>query len=189
MLVDRLTRARLAVRAINEQYLQVVAAKLADQESGRFRRAVLAEAYPSIYRPTLGEEAFEAVGKLTGLNADQLAAIEALRTDYDTHLAEINQRLMRTIRAQQPKRLRESIEHAIAVTEGSDDPIEENSEVRDTITDDFRRRQQLDARTMRSLYGLLRPEQLAGLPSIPEIDLAEPITSEHADETLDSDDE
>ena len=61
----------------------------------------------------------------------------------------------------------------------------ERTAARDTITDDFRRRRQLDARTLRSLYALLTSRQIAKLPKIPEIDLAEPVTAEHSEGGVD----
>ena len=60
--------------------------------------------------------------------------------------------------------------------------------VKRTITDDFRRRRQLDGRTMRSLYGMLTEAQIGKLPKIPEIDLAEPVTAEHSEGALEEED-
>lgn len=187
MLVDRATRARLAIRSLNEQYREMIAGELNDPQAAAFRRSALAAAYPTVYRRTLGEEAFAQAQELDPISENVRIAITALQADYLQQLGRINDRIARTIRDQQPRRLREAIEQAVAELTAAEFPGE-RSEARDTITDDFRRRQQLDGRTMRSLYGMLTEAQIAKLPKIPEIDLAEPVTAEHSEGGLDEED-
>ncbi|MDY7107492.1 MAG: hypothetical protein SYC29_02540 [Planctomycetota bacterium] len=180
MLTDRAIRARIAVRALNEQYRDLIAGELSEPQAARFRRAALEVSYPTVYRRTLGEEVFEQVMQFDELGADLRAAVEAMKIDYDQQLGRINDRIARTIRSQQPKHVREAIEQAIADSAeaaGADDA----PTARDTIADDFRRRQQLDVRTLRTLYGLLTPGQVAGLPKIPGFDITQPVTAEHAE--------
>jgi hypothetical protein len=179
-LTGRMTRARVAVRDVNERFTELIASQLEAPSSESFRRAALAESYPRVYRPTLGEQAFKRTLELDGLNDDVRTAILALETEYRAQLDRINVRIASTIRRQQPRAPRESIDRAIALLD-EDQPMgmPDPSEARDTITDDFRTRQQLDARTMRTLYSMLTPDQVALLPKIPEIDLAEPVTAEH----------
>jgi len=187
MLVDRATRARLTIRRLNEQYREMIAGELSDPQASAFRRSALAAAYPTVYRQTLGEEAFAQALQLDSISGDVRAAITTLHADYLQQLGRINDRIVRTIRDQQPRRVREAIEQAVAELTAAEFPSE-RSAAPDTITDDFRRRQQLDARTMRSLYALLTPGQIAGLPKIPEIDLAEPVTAEHSEGGPDEED-
>lgn len=180
MLVDRATRARIAIRRLNEQYREMITGELSHPHAAAFRRSALAAAYPTVYRRTLGEEAFAQALQLDSISGDVRAAITTLHADYLQQLGRINDRIVRTIRDQQPRRLRKAIEQAVAELTAVEFPGK-RSEARDTITDDFRRRRQLDARTMRSLYALLTPGQIAKLPKIPEIDPAEPVTAEHSE--------
>jgi hypothetical protein len=180
MLVDRAIRARTAIRSLNEQYRETIAGEVDDPFAAAFRHSALTASYPSVYRRTLGEEAFAQALQLDSINEDVRIAITALQADYLQQLGRINDRIARTIRAQQPRRMRETIEQAVAELTSEQFPAEHTA-ARDTITDDFRRRRQLDARTMRSLYSMLTPAQIAGLPPIPEIDLAEPVKAEHSE--------
>jgi len=187
MLVDRATRARTTIRRLNEQYREMITGELSHPQAGAFRRSALAAAYPTVYRRTLGEEAFAQALQLDSISGDVRAAITTLHADYLQQLGRINDRIVRTIRDQQPRRVREAIEQAVAELTAAEFPSE-RSAARDTITDDFRRRQQLDGRTLRSLYGMLTEAQIAKLPKIPEIDLAEPVTAEHSEGGLDEED-
>ena len=67
------------------------------------------------------------------------------------------------------------------MTEGEEFDLTASNAAREAITAGFRARQQLDMRTMRSLYALLTAEQRAQLPRMPEVDVAEPVTAEHLD--------
>ncbi|MHC5114340.1 MAG: hypothetical protein ACYTGP_07925 [Planctomycetota bacterium] len=179
-LVERMVRARIALRSLNEQYLDVIAEQLDAADARRLRREARAAAFPRIFRDTQGEQAFAAILELDDLDPDVRRATGELHEQYRLEVGEINDRLVRAIRKQQAENFRRTIERAIAVMTSADEDAMFDDEA--SIAADFRIRQALDARTMRTLYGMLPPEQVAGLPRIPDVDVAEPVVAEHLDE-------
>jgi hypothetical protein len=176
-LVDRITRARMNVRRINDQYTQMLADQLGGEAGKIFRAEALATSYPTVYRQTTGQKAIGEALALDGLSAETIVAIEEMRTAHALELQSINERIVHLLRDQQPKALRESVERVFKLMAGEPDPEMEPSEVRMAIAAGFRDRQQLDVRTMKSIYSLLTERQVAKLPRIPDVDVAEPVTS------------
>jgi hypothetical protein len=177
---DRVTRARTAVRALNDRTALAIEAALPAPQAGAFRAEALAAAHPRIHRTTLARQAFAAAAALEGLDADVRSSMEELRTAYDDQLRPINERLERTIRREQTGELRRQVERAVASIEDREIPDDADAG-RDAILGDFRARQQLDLRTMRTLYRMLPPERIAELPKMPVADVADPVTSEHVE--------
>ena len=181
-LADRVTKARMAIRDLNERYAEVIAGRLSGERVPRFRGKVLEMSYPRVYRRTLGRQAFDEALALEGLDADVRATIDARYKSYMLQLDEMNRRLARAIREEQPKELTGSVKRAAAMMEGEAYDLAARDAARREIIEGFRGRRELDVRTMRSVYSMLTAEQRARLPRIPVVDVAEPVTAEDADE-------
>ncbi len=175
-LVDRVSRARIAVRTTNDQFTEVIASELGGETGDQFRGSALAESFPQVYRLTNGQRALGKALELDELDADVREAIGAIASNHDMQLAEVNDRIARTLRRQQPNRLKEEIEQVLKI--GEPGRVTIKSDVSDRIKDDFKARQQLDVRAMSSAYRLLSKGQVARLPRIPSVDAGEPVSSE-----------
>jgi hypothetical protein len=177
-LADRITKARLAVRTINEQFAELLASDLPDEAATAFRAAFLHAAYPRVYRETLAARCFKEAAKLTDLTDSVRKSLNELAAGYDLQLGELNQRLRLAIRDQDASELKDTLDRVIAEVNASS---EEDVTIGggNSIAEDFQRRQELDMRSVKSLYAMLLPEQIAKLPRIPELDVSEPVQGSH----------
>jgi len=167
-IVDRATKLRLGVRAINEQYTDEFAYKLSPDASTRFRNEVLRDSYPRVYRKTRGERAFEAARRLEGIDEDTLLSILEIEGAYRVELDAANERIRRAIRKYQPGESRRSIEQIALMMAGQSDGIAYGmSHDDDPIHAAFKKRREIDASHVKRLYDTLTPEQVEKLPKIP----------------------
>jgi hypothetical protein len=178
-LAERLTKSRLAVRAVNDQFADTFAAALPQEKVGEFRNANLVASYPRVYRATLATRSFAEATKLEDMSADQRTALSELTANYTMELGELNDRLRRAIREQDENDLRTTLESVIkAATAAPEDDISIGGA--SSIAADFQKRRELDVRYMKSLYGILSPQQVAKLPRVPDADVSERVTGEHS---------
>jgi hypothetical protein len=175
--VDRVTRARTAVRSVNDETVILIAERLEPEDAASFHERVLETFHPQIYGETIGERAFDAVGGLDGLDPTTHASIAEMHEAYRREIDVLNERLRRTTRREQAESLRRSIESVLAMMEGEPPSLDTAAALDEELTAAFRRRQALDARTMRTLYAVLPPDRREGLPRIPVTDIAEPVES------------
>ncbi len=177
-LADRLTKSRLAIRAVNDQFSQLLATAIPDDKQAAFRETFLQTSYPRVYRRTLAQSSFDDARKLTDLDDSVRQSIEELAASYLLELGELNDRICRAIREEDASRLTQTLQNVIDSMKS--DPADGVTIGRaTTIADDFRRRQQLDVRYMKSLHAMLSPQQVAKLPRVPELDVTEPVRGEH----------
>jgi len=173
-LADRITRARLDVRGLNDEFLPRFCAALGGSEAEGLRAAAMEASYPRVYRDTISAQAFHLALKLSDLSADQKASIEELHRAHDTELHALNDALVRRIRETQAVELPRQIERVIAAINGEDASFSSGGE-QDDLRQAFQQRQNLAVRYVRAVRGLLTPEQAAHLPEPPVTDVATPV--------------
>lgn len=165
-IVDQATRLRVAVRSVNERYADLIGQQMTAQDGAAFRRSFLKNAYPRVYRRTRANKALQAILKLDELDADTLAAANALADAYNAELEPANERLREAIHRYQPAESRRMVERLSAMMEGGTMSFGSHDED-DPIHAAFQRRTDLDERFMKQCYALLTPEQVADLPKLP----------------------
>ncbi|MHC4415757.1 MAG: hypothetical protein ACYS0G_10770 [Planctomycetota bacterium] len=171
-IVDRATALRVAVRGTNQQFTEAIAQRLSNATARPFRRKVLEASYPRVYRRTSGQQAFEAVRRLDGLDEGVMPAVVELEAAYTAELGAVNERIRRTIEKHQPRETRRSIERMQSMLAGPEASFDEDD---DPIRTAFRKRRKLDERYMKQLYGMLTPDQVSALPKLPSQRRREPI--------------
>ncbi len=162
---DQASRLRVAVRGVNEQATEAIAGRLQPPTAETFRAEVLRQSYPRVYRPTRGQQAFQSVRGLEGLDDEVRTAAGELEQAYTTELEAANERLRQAIHRNQPREARRTIERIRSMLEDGEPMAIDDEE--DPIRAAMRRRSQLDERYMKQLYALLTPEQVALLPKLP----------------------
>lgn len=175
-IVDRATALRLAVRSVNEQFTQAIAALLPPDKAESFRSAVLKASYPMVYRKTFANKTFEAASKIEGVDENTLAAINELSASYQLELTQVNEQIRKAIDLNDPKEPRRPIEHMKQMAAGT--PPEEAMTLLDdpeAVKKAFGKRRELDLRYAKFVSDLLTPEQREQLPKPPPQRTGEPI--------------
>ena len=180
---DRLGRARIAVRDLNDQTIEKLQASLDEMPGRRLRAAALAEAYPRIWRQTIGQQAFDEALLLEGLDPDlQMVVLEQARVHAQL-MGEINDRIWQAVRREQADRLKTDLESTVARYKGEETPEldEQRRDIQRNIRDAFQQRQDLDVRSMKNLYASLPAEVVANLPEIPKHEVGTPVKAQHTE--------
>jgi hypothetical protein len=150
---------QIAVRSVNDQYLQSIAKALPEPVSTRFRKIALERSYPRVYRETPVERLFTAALELEGLTSDLKRAITELQTNYLAELSAMNDKLIVGVRAWEPLEAKQRAEAFAARAEGGAPARQE-----DPTHDDFLKRDELGNRYAKSLQAVLTTEQFNLLP-------------------------
>jgi len=170
--VDRGTAFRVAVRTVNEQFTDTIAARLSAPNDARLPQLVRRASYPRVYRRTRAQKAFDAARALGGLDEETRTGIDELQEAYAEGLEVINERLRRTIHKHQPLQSRRPIEHTKEIMSGKAAVFNPGD---DPIRSAFRKRSKYDERFMKQLYAMFTLEQVATLPKLPSQTRREPI--------------
>lgn len=170
--VDRGTAFRVAVRAVNEQFTDTIAARLRAPNDVRLPQMVRRASYPRVYRRTRAHKAFDAARALGGLDEETRTGIDELQEAYAEGLEEINERLRRTIHKHQPLKARRPFEHTKEIMSGRAAVFNPGA---DPIRSAFRKRSEYDERFMKELYAMFTLEQVATLPKLPSQTRRQPI--------------
>jgi hypothetical protein len=168
--IDRATAARVAVRSINERYIDAISGLLAADVASAFRNATSKAAYPRIYRATFADKTFAAAYKIEGLDEQTAARVREFEQAYRVEREEYDARIRRAIDKHQPLEPRRPIEHMKSMQAGersegmgkmlgADDPIREA----------YDKRRELDERYAKQIASVLTPEQVAQLPKPPAV--------------------
>lgn len=168
-LVDRATRLRIAVRELNRQHADLIAARLEPVRRAEFVDTMNRTSFPRIYRPTSAQRAFTRALELDDLSEELRSAITEMQQIYDLERNGLDEQFKRSILEYQPGESRRMIEQSTAMMNGEivhfgGDPASKDE---DPIRSAQKQRRDLDRRHMASLYGLLTPEQVAKLPAPP----------------------
>lgn len=177
-MAHRAAAARLAVRDLNDRTIDTLAGALGGKPGERLRRESLADAYPRIYRRTIGEQAFDQVIVDDDLDEQARLNVLELAQQYLLRINEVNERLYRSVRREQEDELVRSVERSVATLQNREGGMTEPGEP-SQIAEAFQERRDLDAQYMRMLYAMLPEEMVAALPKLPKHRVGEEVAAEH----------
>jgi hypothetical protein len=183
---DRTSRARAAVRAINDEFTSVIASALVSPGAETFRQRALEASYPRVYRATIADQAFAAVEAITTLDDATRSAVGELHAAYAEQAALLAPRIQRAVQTGEAAELRHEIEGVIDLIE-SGGAVSAGSAPSELIAEAFQQRQALDARTMRTLYAIVPAEHRSGLPPVPVTEVGDPVRAGSSTGSFDPD--
>ena len=176
--IDRAIAARVAVRSVNERYIDAMAEALPGETADAFRNATLKMSYPQIYRATFADRIFEAAYKLEGLDQNTTSRLREIEEAYRVERAEHDVRIRKTIDKHQPQEPRRPFEHMKQMQEqgGHEEGrpmmhINQDDPVREALG----KRRELDDRYAKMVAAVLSPEQAAQLPKPPVLRTGQPM--------------
>jgi len=156
---EKLVQARIAVRKVNDNAIEAIAAALPDTYARQFRQAALERGYERIFRPTATQRMFDAALKLEELAPETLEAIGQLQIAYLAELNAMNNNLLRLVRSHEAQADRDRAKKFAMRRSGQSFKTSE-----DPTREAFRDRDALDRRYAEQLEALLTPEQFESLP-------------------------
>lgn len=157
-LEDQVQR-RVALRDVNEHYIEVIASSLPVEHGEKFREAALVSAYPRVYRQLPAERIFLAALELEDLEEEDRSAITELYEIMSTEIDSLNASLHRAIREHEPKALVNQMEIFTARTRG-----EEVTRIPDPTHEKIRERDERAGYYVALLREILTPDQFTSLP-------------------------
>ena len=160
-LMERESELRLAVRDVNEEFVQTIASGLEESQAASLREAGRQKAYHAVYRKTREQRLFEQAKAIEGLDSDVLDAVTNLETAYLEELVLANEQLVEATRQNQPGQRIRMIEMMQKVRSGS---FKFEARPTNPIMDGHRQRSQLGRRYAKQLKSLLTEEQFDSLP-------------------------
>jgi hypothetical protein len=178
-LMEQQMRMRIAVRNVNDQYVEVIAQRLPIEPQMKLREAYKLAAFERVYEKTRTQQAFAGAAELEGLATEVRQAIITLEQAYVTELNAQNAALEQTIRKNEPEQrlgwMRRMGERMAAMASGDmpeggwrgrGGPGGNNDDDDDPIDEGFDKRRELSQKYLAQLEGMLTPEQYQGLPGI-----------------------
>ncbi len=160
-LMERESDLRLAVRDVNDEFIQTIASGLDASQATSFRQAARERSYRAAYRKTREQRLFGQAKAIEQLDPDVLGAIINLETRYLEELAVAIDHLVATIHDFEPTQRKRMIELMQKVRSGSFDFQDRPA---NPIMDGHRQRRQLGRRYAKQLKSLLTQEQYDNLP-------------------------
>lgn len=147
---------RVAVRSVNETYLQSVASLLNDEQAAGFHDKAKKEAYRTVYRTTRTQRLFDKASKLEDLDQTMVEAIETLSQRYLQELEIANDQLAESVHSEQPKQKMQMIE-MIARMKANKGKFERPPT--NHVMEGFQERNELGKRYINQLKQILSDEQ------------------------------
>ncbi len=158
-IAERQVELRVAVRDVNERYVDVLGAALPPEAAKEFLDSINMKLYPRIYQATQAERVFKAALVLPDLAPETKTAISDLYDRYQVELATYNNRLVQLTREYQPAEIKAKVEQAAARLSGA-----RPERPADPTRDEFTKRNEMSQGYVDQLRALLSPEQFTGLP-------------------------
>jgi hypothetical protein len=152
---------RIAVRAINDEFTQTLAAALPEEISGRLVDAYRMRGYPRVFRPTQTQRMFEAARQLQGLDLAIINAITELERSYSDQLRTLNEHLLNVVREHEPEELKR---RTLRRMTNKGQPPDTAQPRNDPILAAFAARTELNDRFDQQLETILPPEKFNELP-------------------------
>ncbi len=179
-IADRVGAARLAVRDLNDRTIDQMSSHLGGRPGDRLKREALADAYPRIYRQTIGQEAFDDVIMMQDIDPELLSLALELAGQHEQRMSNVNERLYRSVRREQENDVLHGITRTIANLQNRD-ALEDlqDDDTQTAIAKAFQERRDLDARYMKMLYDILPEQMVVTLPAIPKHKVGEEVAAEH----------
>jgi hypothetical protein len=158
--IKRQVKARLAVRAVNDNYTQIITSALPPEFAAHFSSAALADAYPRVYRPTPYQRIFDEAYEIKGLDDDMRKAVRELQMAYLTELSLVNNETVGLLKAYEPE---EYLDRAEAFSARLDERA--HRQINDPVRPMLQRRKELGRKSLENLKALLGEERFAQLPN------------------------
>jgi hypothetical protein len=157
--VDQRIAMSRAVRDVNLEFVDAIAAALPEEWRKPFLDEVNTMAFGRVYRANRGERMFEAALELEDLTEETREAIRELQATFLAELAVRNQQLRQTIIAHEPDDIRRRFQRRAPQAPGagvarSEDPIQAAYDARREFVDQY----------ITQLEGMLTEEQVRELP-------------------------
>jgi len=164
--IDELIKRRVALRHVNEQYLEALASMLPADEAAALRTGVLEKAYPNVMRTLSAERMILAAQEIPDLPADVLLAVVDLEHAFRAELAMVNQTLIQTIRTAEPEQEMMKAEQHIArmAARSAGEAPKRDHRPHEAIRNAFDQREAMNNKYIQMLQELLSPEQFGSLP-------------------------
>jgi hypothetical protein len=161
-LISRESDLRRSVRDVNEEFAEMIAGDLDEQEAVSFRQAARKAAYRSVYRKTRQQRLFAQAKAIEGLDPDVLDAVTNLETAYLQELAVANDQLVAATHEYEPGQKKRMIEMMQQFKSGS---MQLDRPPTNPIMDGHRQRRSLGQRYAKQLKSILTNEQFENLPA------------------------
>jgi hypothetical protein len=156
---DSIMQTRVAVRNVHDRWIEVIAEALPSPHAETFRRNALERGYPKAFRPTAIPRLLESARQVPDLTDEQISALDSIEIEFNASLASIENRIVETIRREQPAEARRKVERMIARRNGeavSREPSPEDKMVAE--------KNDLVEETRRRILAVLTPEQTGKMP-------------------------
>jgi hypothetical protein len=95
----QIMRERVAVREVQDDSIEKIAAAMPAPAGADFRQRALSAGYKEPFQPDPLASFFQVVGQLGDLTAEQKAGIDAAHTKWEGQLSELRERMLQTVRA------------------------------------------------------------------------------------------
>ncbi len=158
-ILQRQIDMKVAVRNVNDRYIEMVADVMPPDRAEEFRQKALERAYPRVYRQTPIQNIFKVARELEDLDSEVQRAVISLEMQYLSDLAPLNERLSDAVRQWEPREERLRAD-AFAQRMAGQQPMEIEDQTRSLFT----LRDELGRNYVRQLKGLLTDTQFAQLP-------------------------
>jgi hypothetical protein len=150
---------QIAVRNVNDEYIEQIALALPSEKADAFRAAALDRAYPRVYRETPVQRLFKAARELQGLDSATLQSVTALEAEFLSELSSTNQKLLASIRANEPQEAQERAADFAKRMAGQQVETKPNPTI-----EVFSKREGVMRSYVKRLHGILTEDQFALLP-------------------------
>lgn len=157
--MERQISRRVAVRNVNDHYLDAITAALPGEVGREFYEKAMMRGYPRVFRRTSAGELFRAALELKSIDEAKLASITEMYATYTTNVQDYDRRLLEMTRAHEPIAERQRNEAGAA--KNRDEPY---SRMPNPTVAEFRKRDDMVRQTVDLLRWSLGEEQFALLP-------------------------
>ncbi|MCA9296864.1 MAG: hypothetical protein KC983_10105 [Phycisphaerales bacterium] len=158
--IKKQVKARLAVRDVNDNYIQIITSALPDDLGARFSSEALSDAYPRIYRATPYQRIFDDAYELKGLDDEMRASVREMQMAYLTELSVLNNETLGLLKAYEPE---EYLDRAEAFSARLDERA--HRQINDPVRPMLQRRKEVGRQYLENLKALIGDEQFAQLPN------------------------
>jgi hypothetical protein len=100
----QIMKQRIAVRVVQDESIEKIAAALPAPVGAEFRQRALAAGYKEAFQPDPLGSFFQVVSQLTDLTPEQRSGVDAARAKWDSALEGLRARMLQTIREDQPNK-------------------------------------------------------------------------------------
>lgn len=156
---DRIMETRVAVRNVQDAWIERIAEALPEPHGATFRRNALERGYPKAFRPTAIPRLLESVRELPDLTDAQRSQLDAIEAEFDASLDRIETSIIETIRREQPGEARRKVERMIERRNGN--TIRREPSAEDKL---IAEKNDLVDETRKRILAVLTPEQTGSLP-------------------------